>query len=67
MVFVTYIGCTESGIALVGILIGAMFAFGETGLHTGIGRIELFAGIECPGLLVGYALFVKPLWLARND
>ena len=55
------------GVALVGILIGAMFAFGETGLHTGIGRIELFAGIECPGLLVGYALFAKPLWLARNE
>ena len=55
------------GVALIGILIGAAFAFGETGLHTGIGRVELFAGIECPGLLVGYALFVKPLWLARND
>lgn len=55
------------GIALVGLLIGAMFAFGETGLHTGIGRIEIFAGIECLGLLVGYALFVKPLWLARNE
>ena len=55
------------GIALVGILIGAAFAFGETGLHTGIGRIELFASLECLGLLLGYALFVKPLWLARND
>ena len=55
------------GIALVGILIGAMFAFGETGLHTGINRIELFAGIECLGLLIGYALFVKPLWLARDE
>lgn len=55
------------GVALVGILIGAMFAFSEAGLHTGVGRIELFAGIECLGLLVGYAFFVKPLWLARND
>ncbi len=54
-------------IALVGILIGAAFAFGETGLHTGIGRIELFASIECPGLLIGYALFAKPLWLARDE
>ena len=55
------------GIALVGILIGAALAFGETGLHTGIGRIEVFAGIECLGVLSGYAFFVKPLELARHD
>jgi uncharacterized membrane protein YeaQ/YmgE (transglycosylase-associated protein family) len=55
------------GIALVGILIGAVFAFGETGLHTGITRIELFASIECLGVLLGYALFAKTLWLARDE
>jgi hypothetical protein len=53
------------GIALVGLLIGAVLAFGETGLHTQIGRIEVFAGIECLGVLLGYAFFVKPLGLAR--
>ena len=55
------------GIALVGILIGAALAFGETGLHTPIGRIEVFAGVECLALLMGYAFFVKPLGLARRD
>jgi len=55
------------GIALVGIVIGTVLAFGETGLHTRIGRIEVFAGIECLGILLGYALFVKPLRLARSD
>jgi hypothetical protein len=55
------------GIALVGILIGAVLAFGETGLHMAIGRIEIFAGIECLGVLSGYAFFVKPLGLARSD
>ncbi len=55
------------GIALVGILIGAVLAFGETGLHTQIGRIEVFAGIECLAILLGYAFFVKPLGLARCD
>jgi len=55
------------GIALVGMLIGAALAFGEAGLHTGIGSIEVFAGIECLGVLSGYAFFVKPLELARHD
>jgi hypothetical protein len=55
------------GIALVGILIGAALAFGEAGLHTPIGRIEIFAGVECLALLLGYAFFVKPLGLARRD
>ena len=53
------------GIALVGLCIGAALAFGETGLHTGFGRIEVFASIECLGVLSGYAVFVKPLGLAR--
>jgi hypothetical protein len=53
------------GIALIGVLIGAVLAFGETGLHTQIGRIEVFAGIECSGVLLGYAFFVKPLGLVR--
>ncbi len=55
------------GIALVGILIGAVLAFGETGLHTPVGRIEIFAGIECLGVLLGYAIFVKSLGLARSE
>ncbi len=55
------------GIALVGILIGAAFAFGETGLHTGINRIVLFGSVECLGVLLGYALFAKTLWLARDE
>jgi hypothetical protein len=55
------------GIALVGIVIGAALAFGETGLHTPVGSIEVFAGIECLALLLGYAFFVKPLGLARRD
>ncbi len=55
------------GIALVGILTGAMLAFGETGLHTPVGRIEIFAGVECLALLMGYAFFVKPLWLVRSE
>ena len=55
------------GIALIGVCIGAVLAFGETGLHTPIGRIEVFAGIECLAILLGYAFFVKPLALARHD
>ena len=55
------------GIALVGIGIGAVLAFGETGLHTPISRIEVFAGIECLGVLLGYAFFVRSLGLARSD
>ncbi len=55
------------GIALFGVCVGAVLAFGETGLHTQIGRIEVFAGIECFAVLLGYAFFVKPLGLARHD
>ena len=52
------------GIALIGALIGLMLATGEGGQ---IGRFEIFAGIECLAVLMGYAIFVKPLELARND
>ncbi len=52
------------GIALVGLCLGALLSLGE---GRALARLELFASIECLGLLVGYAIFVKPLWLARSD
>ncbi len=55
------------GIALIGILIGIGFALGEGHLHPRVGILALFASIECLGVLVGYALFVLPLRLARSD
>jgi hypothetical protein len=50
------------GIALIGICIGLFLATGEGGQ---LGRYVVFANIECLALLMGYAFFVKPLWLAR--
>ena len=55
------------GIALIGILIGLVFAFGEGHLHPPIGLLTIFASIECLGVLLGYAFFVQPLRLARPD
>ncbi len=55
------------GIALIGILIGVLFAFGEGHLHPQIGLLAVFASIECLGVLLGYAFFVKPLELSRSD
>ncbi len=55
------------GIALIGILIGIVFAFGEGHLHPQIGLLVVFTSIECLGVLLGYAFFVKPLELSRPD
>ena len=55
------------GIALIGILIGVVFAFGEGHLHPQIGLLTVFASIECLGVLLGYAFFMKPLELSRHD
>lgn len=55
------------GIALLGILIGLVFAFGEGHLHPQIGLLTVFVSIECLGVLLGYAFFVIPLGLARSD
>ncbi len=55
------------GIALIGILIGVLFAFGEGHLHPQIGLLAVFTSIECLGVLLGYAFFVKPLELSRHD
>ena len=55
------------GIALIGIGIGLVLAIGEGGLRPQIGRLEVFASVECLAILVGYAFFVKPLGLFRHD
>lgn len=55
------------GIALVGLIIGVALAFGEGHLHPQIGLLEVFASVECLGVLLGYAFFVKPLSLSRHD
>ncbi|HLJ32880.1 MAG TPA: hypothetical protein VKU38_04475, partial [Ktedonobacteraceae bacterium] len=55
------------GIALIGILIGLVFALGEGHLHPPTGILIVFASIECLGVLLGYAFFVLPLGLARPD
>ncbi|MHB8598338.1 MAG: hypothetical protein ACYDER_16160 [Ktedonobacteraceae bacterium] len=55
------------GIALIGILIGVVFAFGEGHLHPQIGLLAIFASAECLGVLLGYAFFMKPLELSRHD
>ena len=55
------------GIALIGLAIGVLLAFGEGHLHPRIGLIEVFASVECLSVLVGYAFFVKLLGLARHD
>jgi hypothetical protein len=55
------------GIALIGILIGVVFAFGEGHLHPQIGLLAVFTSIECLGVLLGYAFFVKHLGLSRHN
>lgn len=55
------------GIALIGIFIGVVFAFAEGHLHPRIGLLTVFTTIECLGVLLGYAFFMKPLELSRHD
>lgn len=55
------------GIALIGIFAGMALAFAEGHLHPGIGLLAVFASLDCVGVLMGYAVFVKPLGLARRD
>ncbi len=55
------------GIALIGLIVGVVFAFGEGHLHPQIGLIEVFASIECLGVVLGYAFFVNHLNLSRHS
>jgi hypothetical protein len=54
------------GIALIGLFIGAALAFGE-GLHPRLGLLDVFISIGGLGVVMGYAFFVQPLRLARNE
>jgi hypothetical protein len=67
---------TWNGILLLGIFLGVVLALAEAIGEGGLGPHQIgrfaavaavFAGLECYGVLLGYAFLAKPLGLFRHD